>query len=854
MDSDAKADLAMLNGEVISFGPFRLAVGERLLTRDGARVELAGRALDLLIALANHPNEPMSKKVLAAAVWPDVTVGESSLRFHMTHLRKALGDGRGGARYIVTLSGRGYCFVAPISRTTRPAPPTPMTALPTNLPLRPPLIGRDEALAEVVALLGRERLVTIVGPGGVGKTRLAIAGGWRAADAYPDGVWLIDLATLTDPTLVVSAVATALDLARGATQLSAAVIAAAIRSWRLLLILDNCEHLLDAAAELANALLERVPGLTVLATSQENLRLDPEQVYRLGPLSVPPPGAAEIAEYGAVALFARRVAAQGRFDLGDANAADVADICRRLDGMPLALEMAAARAPALGLQGLRASLAARLVVLSAGLRTADVRHQTLRNTVAWSVGLLDDSDHAVFRQLGVFAGGFSLEAAMAVVAVGEADRWAVADALSRLVDKSLVTLEATQPARYRLLETLRLYARELPRASGEWDRLAERHARHFCGVFAPSRGQWERTPSPKWNAAYLPELENLRSALDWALADSSRRDPAVELTAWSGFVWGEWGLVEEGQGILDRVVGMLDERMPAAHAAQILHDTGRLLREHPDRPATRRLLERSAALFRELGDEAGLATVNLALASHQLLIGRQDSEAASLMRGVREVLSAHGYKRSLCAAMNTLGNIAANERNFAEAIADYALVSELAIELQDTRFEYLASSNMSVLEFLRGNIERAIELGRKSVSTARNVRQIFFLPRALNNLTAYLLWADRLADARPFAEEALSRLQGQEPSLSLRLCLQMWALIAALEAKYPDSARIIGWVDAAYGQGGGTRSHGEQQSYERLLALLRAHFAEDEVKALAAEGAGWSPAQAVNFAFERIVR
>jgi predicted ATPase/DNA-binding winged helix-turn-helix (wHTH) protein/Flp pilus assembly protein TadD len=851
MTSDAMAEQATLMGDVISFGPFRLAVGERLLTRDGARVELGGRALDLLIALATHPNEPVTKRALAAAVWPDVTVGESSLRFHMTHLRKALGDGQDGARYIVTLSGRGYCFVAPLRRA---APSTPPRSPPTNLPLRPALIGRDEALAEVITLLGRERLVTIVGPGGVGKTRLAIAAGWRAAEAFPDGVWLIDLAALTDPALVVSAVATALDLARGATQLSAAVIASAIRTWRLLLILDNCEHLVDAAAELANALLEQVPGLTVLATSQENLRLDPEQVYRLGPLSLPPPDAVDITGYGAVTLFARRVAAaHGRFELSDANAADVADICRRLDGMPLSLEMAAARIPTLGLEGVRASLEARLVVLSAGLRTTDLRHQTLRNTVEWSVGLLDETEHLVFRQLGVFSGGFSLEAAMAVVGSGSTIRWTVADVLGRLVDKSLVTLENVNPARYRLLETLRLYAAELLQASGEWDRLAECHARHFCEVFAPSRGLRETTPIPAWNSVYLPELENLRSAVDWALAEPSRRDVAVELIAWSGFVWSEWGLVEEGQRVLGLVVGMVDERTAPAYAAPILLDAGSLLREHPDRSATRRLLNRSAAFFRELGDEAGLATVNLTLASHHRMIGGH-SEAATVMRGVRDVLSAHGRKRTLCTAMITLGNIATDEQNFAEAIEDFNLVSGLAIELEDRRFEHLASTNLSMIEFSRGDVERAIELGRKAVSSARNVRQSYLLPPALHNVAAYLLSANRLGDARPFAEEALSRLRGQEPSPTQRTCLQMWALIAALEGKYPESARIIGWVDGAYGQSGGARARFEQQSYERLLALLSARLSDGEMEALAAEGARWSFEQAVNLTFERVVR
>ncbi len=552
--------------ETLSFGPFSLVADERLLTRDGVEVELGGRALDLLLRLVARPNQPVGKRELMAEVWPDLTVGDGSLRFQMANLRKVLGDGRDGARYITTLSGRGYCFVAPLTRA-KPAP-APPTSLTTNLPLRPALVGRDGELADIVHLLGRERLVTIVGPGGVGKTRLAIASGWQAAADYPDGVWLIDLAPLSDPSLLVSAVATALDLARGGTELSASIVASALRDRRLLLILDNCEHLVATAAELAEVLLQGVPGLTLLATSQESLRLDLERVYRLDPLALPPTEASDVTAYGAVALFAQRaLTADRRFAVSRANAAEVVDICRRLDGMPLSLEMAAARVPSLGLDGLRASLDARLQVLSTGVRTSDVRHRTLRNAVEWSVGLLDETERLVFRRLGVFSGGFSLEAAMAVVAAGELDRWTVADALAGLVEKSLVALERSEPARYRLLETLRLYAREKLLASGEWDSLAERHARHLCDVFAPAQGAWETMPDPEWRSKYLPEFDNLRSAVEWAFADPKRVDLAIELTALTGFAWDERGMPEEARGFASRAVALLHDRTPPAFAA-----------------------------------------------------------------------------------------------------------------------------------------------------------------------------------------------------------------------------------------------------------------------------------------------
>jgi len=836
--------------ETLSFGAFSLVANERLLTRDGVEVELGGRTLDLLLRLVARPNEPVGKRELMAAIWPDVTVGDGSLRFHMAKLRKALGDGRDGARYITTLSGRGYCFVAPIARAGSPA----AAQIPVigNLPSRPALVGREDELADVVDLIARERLVTIIGPGGVGKTRLAIAGAQRSAADYPDGVWLIDLAPLSDPSLVVSAVATALDFGRGEKELSAAVVVSAIRGLRLLLILDNCEHLVGAAAELADVLLQGVPGLTLLATSQESLRLDRERVYRLDPLALPPANAIDVATYGAVALFAQRaLTADRRFEMTQANAMVVAEICRRLDGVPLSLEMAAARAPSLGLEGLRASLDARLQLLSTGVRTSAARHQTLRNAVEWSVGLLDETERVVFRRLGVFSGSFTLEAAMAILACGRMDSWTVAEALAGLVDKSLVALETPEPARYRLLETLRLYAREMLRASGEWDSLAESHTRHLCEVFAPAREALETTPVPVWQSAYLPELDNLRAALEWTLADPARFDPAIELTASAGFVWFESGLIEEGRRFISRALELLDEQTPPSRAALILNDAATLSR-YSDYHEALRLYGRSAAIFRELGDDLSLAKATIYISFIQLISKGRPEDAASIATA-REVLSASGHKRSLCLAMILLGTIATREGNIAEAIDDFRSASELARQLKDRQSEHVAVDNLALLEFTRGDVERAIQLSREAVHGSRNLLQRDRIPRSLHNLAAYLLAADRLDEARPVAEEALSLFRGQADTVHELGSLQMWSLIAALEGRPSEAARLIGWVDAAYERAGGPRNPWEQRSYERLLSLLRARLTEVELSALAAEGARWDENEAMNFAFDRIV-
>jgi predicted ATPase/DNA-binding winged helix-turn-helix (wHTH) protein len=839
---------ATRSGEVFSFGPFCLSASARLLTRDGAEIRLSSRALDLLIRLVAHPNEPLGKRELLVAIWPDQTVGEASLRFHMANLRKALGDGQDGARYIITLSGRGYCFVAPVSRVTSHSSTG-------NLPQRPPLIGRDEDLAEVAELLGRERLVTIVGPGGVGKTRLAIAAGQRLAEAFPDGVWWVDLAPLTEPSLVVSTVATALDLARGGSQVSTASIVSALRDRTLMLILDNCEYLVGSTAELAEALVKGVGSLTILSTSQESLRLDAERVYRLDPLELPPPDGIDVAGYGAVQLFAyRTIAADRRFDLNASNAGAVADICRRLDGVPLSLEMAAARVPSLGIEGLRASLEARLQVLSTGLRTADVRHQSLRGMAEWSVGLLDQPEAQVFRRLGVFPGSFSLDAAMAIVGVSEMDRWAVADAIARLVDKSVVALESSVPPRYRLLETLRLYARELLQRSGEWERLAKSHALHFSQVLIPAGAARETTPETEWHSIFLPELDNLRSALDWALADPSRFDQAVELGASIGFFWYDWGLIEEGRRFFDSIVERIDDHPPSVAAASVLRNSGKLLSVSADYEAALRSYERALAISRQLDDVLGLAKGQLALADHQVHYGRYPIEAAAaLMEGVREALWAGGQKRSLTAAMTVLAVIAMQTQKFDEAVDALRFAAELAGQLKNVRLVQLVQISWALLEFNRGDLERAIEIGRETVSIGRGLPRTY-RETALENYAMYLVAANRIDEARPVAEEALSLCRGRPQTDDLLRHLQQWALIAVLDGQDLEAARVIGWVDAAYERLEAPRNMWEVKSYARLLTQLKSRLADAELSAHAAEGARWDADQAVSFTFERIIR
>src|SRR5262245_59070947 len=427
---DAMVAPAAQTGDVASFGPFSLAAGERLLTRAGAPVELGARALDILIALVSRPNEAVSKQELLAQVWPDVTVEEGSLRFHMASLRKALGDGKGGARYITTLAGRGYCFVAPVSRTSSPRDGAPVAAASVphaNLPNRlSRMVGRDDDVLKVSAQLTASRFVTIVGAGGVGKTTVAVAVAHHLVEAFAGSVFFVDLGMLSDPRLAATTVASMLGLSVQSDDATPGVIAF-LRGKRILMILDTCEHLVEAVAALAAGIMEEAPHVHILATSREALRIDGEHVYRLDALACPPdaPGltAAAVQEFPAAQLFVERAVASGaRLEVSDAEAPIVANICRKLDGVALAIELAARRVESHGLQQTAALLDQHLTLLWVGSRTAPPRQKTLQATLNWSYQLLSELERVVLRRLAIFVGHFTLDAALEVVSTATLDQ------------------------------------------------------------------------------------------------------------------------------------------------------------------------------------------------------------------------------------------------------------------------------------------------------------------------------------------------------------------------------------------------------------------------------------------------
>ena len=487
LEGQKMADTDHNNGaaRAVLFGPFRLLPAQRLLLSGNKPVQVGSRAFDILVALLERPGELVTKGELMARVWPDTFVEPANLAVHINGLRRVLGDGRSGHRYVVNIPGRGYRFVAPVTVANDPQPCVPGAAARRrehNLAayLTQP-IGRSEIIDQLAAQLPQGRWLTIVGPGGVGKTTVAHAVAEKLIGAHEHGVWRLDLAPIKDPSLVPSMLAAILGIeSRGEESVDALV--AALEDKQVLLVFDNCEQIIESVAGLATCILRAAPEVQILATSREPLRGEGERVYRLPPLPAPPASthvsAKQAMSFPAVELFAERAAnTLGEFELTDRDAPLVAEICRKLDGLPLAIELAAARLDTLGLQGVAGCLGDCFDLLTQGRRTDPPRQQSLRASLDWSHALLSGREEMVFRRLAVFTGSFTLRAALAVAADGIDGVTGMMDVVAALVAKSLVVanIRAGEPS-YHLLGTTRAFALSKLRESGELETLRKRHA------------------------------------------------------------------------------------------------------------------------------------------------------------------------------------------------------------------------------------------------------------------------------------------------------------------------------------------------------------------------------------------
>jgi predicted ATPase/DNA-binding winged helix-turn-helix (wHTH) protein len=535
------------SGDRYLFGPFELRAAERLLLRQGAPVALGSRAMDLLLCLLELEGEVVSPEELLDRVWRGVNVEPSALRVQVSALRKALREADPHGSYVSNLAGRGYCFAAPVLREVNvvPSAPTPMarTALPPELGR---MVGRESVVGDLQRAIAAKRLVTVIGPGGIGKTTVALATAHRMSELFAGDVAVVDLASQHGVN-VAGAVAAALRLT-GVRDDAVADVAAQLRSRRLLLILDSCEHVIAGAAALAEALRESAPQVHILATSREPLNVPEEQVHRLAALETPPPSRGlsfeEVCAYPAAQLFVERVEASGgQIAHRPHEALVLGEICRKLDGIPLAIELAAGRVGSFGLATTLALLDSRLRLAWPGRRTAAPRHVTLSAALDWSYNLLSAQEAMLLRALSTFVGAFTLDAAEAVV--DDAGRAGAQEALAGLVSKSLVATDARRsPVEYRLLDTTRDYARLKLEAAGEQPATAARHAAWILDALRSQEAQLDARPLLEWLDRFKSGIQEAQSALDWSLSANGDPSFAAPLTLACAPIWTRFGRAE----------------------------------------------------------------------------------------------------------------------------------------------------------------------------------------------------------------------------------------------------------------------------------------------------------------------
>ena len=710
----------------IEFGRFTLLPHRRELRADGQPIELGGRAFEVLLALIDAPGAVLTKDELMGRVWPGRVVEENSLQAQVSALRKALGADRDLIR---TVAGRGYQFTGEMPMRGVTASPRRASNLPESIS---ELIGRETAMAEVSDLMTAHRLVTLAGIGGIGKTRLGLEVARQLLPRFSDGVWIAELGPLSDPELVPVTVATALGLSLAAGSISPQSIAAALGSKRVLLVLDNCEHVIEETARMAEALLRASPASRVLATSREPLRAEGEHVYQIPPLDVPAEDnldMKDVLEHGAVKLFiARAHAADPRYVPDIRLAAVKAGICRHLDGIPLAIELAATRVASFGVEGVAARLEDRFRLLTGGNRTALPRHQTMRATLDWSYELLSDPLRVILRRLAVFAGGFTLESASAVTR--DALPAVVDFPVANLVARSLISADVNGPVvYYRLLETTRVYGLEKLQESGELEQFKRRHAEYYRDLFERAEAEWETRPTAEWLLAYGREIDNVRAALDWAFLPDGDTAVGIGLTTASVPLWFQLSLMDECRARVERALSSpgfgsnpdprRDMKLYAALGASLLYTRGPVPETGAAWTSALEIAERLADTEYRLRALWGLWTCQHYIGAYRtaLALAQRFSDLAATGADPADLFIAD---RMMGSSLHYLGDQSAARSHLERMLDRYVAPAHRSHRV---RFVYdqqvIARGVFAQILWLQGWVDQAIRAAQHAVEEAR---------------------------------------------------------------------------------------------------------------------------------------
>ncbi len=720
---------------------------------------------------------------------------------------------------------------------------------PNNLQIqRTALIGRERDVEDVKVLLSQHRLLTLLGSGGVGKTRLALQVGADLLDRYPDGVWFADLAPVGDAELVASVIAKAIGMpAQGGERLHEA-IPQWLRRKRLLLILDSCEHVLVPLVSLADAILASAPDVRMLPTSRQPLGVDGEVVHRLASLAVPAVGAdlraADLLRFGAIELFADRAkAADPGFTLDDDTTPIVVEICRHLDGIPLAIELAAARVKVLSVSGLAQRLGDRFKILTNGSRTVLPRQKTLAALIDWSYDLLSLQEKNQFIRVSLFAGSFTLDAAT-MVCDDHLDEIEVLDFLSSLIDKSLVVADTFgDEKRFRLLESTRAYALQ-KLGDGERAALARRHADYYRDR-ARENDAWGSTPTVAWLTNVELDLDNYRAALEWALERGHDLPLAGTIAGSLSQFWYENGLEVEGRYWVSRVLAELDEAAHPQVAARLWFAHARLSvgKRHNDYAA------RSLQLSELAGDRRGVAWALFSFGWSRFKMGRPHEAAETTMRALATMREC-GDTSGAALCLMQLASISWNRGAIVSARDQYAEALAAIRANGDEASIVIVLSNLAELEFNDGHFAEALRLADEALSLKVHGKNATSLAISHNNLAAYRIALGDMDGAREAGLEGLKRARQVQNRLQITIALQHLALLGALRGDVQDAARQLGYVDAQYKEVGTVRESTERWSYDKLLTTLRLRLSDSEIEKLVAEGAVWPEDRALDEALK----
>jgi predicted ATPase/DNA-binding winged helix-turn-helix (wHTH) protein len=788
-----------------SFGPFRLLPGQQRLLDGETPVRLGSRALEILATLVERPGELVSKDELIARAWPNTTVADSNLKVHIAALRKALGEGKPGHRYVATVPGRGYRFVAAVELVEPAMLPRSARASATgearhNLPpATTRTIGRADTIDALLEQLARHRLVSIVGPGGIGKTTVALAAAEVVISAYEHGVRFVDLGPLSDPRFVAGAVASALGLTIF-TEDPVGSLTSYLRDKQMLVMLDNCEHVIEAAALVGEHVFCGAPNVHILATSREPLGVRGEWIHRLSPLASPPVSSgltfAEALKFPAVQLFMERAAANlDCFQLNDTDAPIVAEICRKLEGIALAIELTATRTDAFGLPELSTLLDDRLRLLRQAQRTALPRHRTLAAALDWSYDFLAEGERTILRQLSVFARDFTLESASAVATEAGGVGPELIDGVAGLVAKSLVSAKVRGSVmQYRLLDTTRAYALQKLADGGELESIQRRHAEYCHVLLERAAAEAETRPIGEWLADYARWIDDTRNALDWAFSPGGDVSIGIALTIATVPLWMQLSLLDECRERIERMLARDEEdQRPSDRDQMKLHTalgSAMLWTRGPQREID--IVWTKALEIAERLDDApyqvrllwGLAAYRTMSGDNQTALGLLDRHRtiASTAGDAADVLMC---ERAAATSLHYLGDQTEARRRLDAVVGQYVAVPQSHI----ARFQFdqraAACGTLANVLWLQGYADQAVRMAQHAVEGAQAANHSVSVYGALGH-TAFpiALYTGDLAAA----QQILSMLKKQLAEKSLyiwnTLCRCMEGMLLSRRADF----------------------------------------------------------------------